>query len=382
MAFNFTRAAFLDARSGRPVRHHREQPRQRALLAAAPAADRDPPRRHVARLPDPRHHPRPLGHRRLRGEHRTLAGDLRRPGDRARAEGGARHACASAGASSTRFRPTCASSPTPKCDACRRRRARSSARRRCAGRRRLTLSALGVSDFARFDRAEGLRLRRRRSRRASAAASALELRGRYGIDDEQGKGSGALAWRSPRWGVRLFGQRDFRDAGDVQERSRLINSIAAQEFGSDDTDPYGVQAVGLGLEAVGVKGFDFQLDGSLERQRPLAVRATPATRTLRADPPGHATARAAPLAHRRASHRTERPRHRAALATASCGRPASPPTMPRSRCRRAPSAGRSRRSPSSGRSSRGGLVLVTAGGAVGANGADSARRSGSTSAAR
>jgi hypothetical protein len=77
--------------------------------------------------------------------------------------------------------------------------------------------------------------------------------------------------------VRLFGERDFRDAGDVEERSRLVNSIAAQEFGSDATDPYGVQAVGIGLEAVGVKGFRFQLDGSLERQRPLAVRATPAT---------------------------------------------------------------------------------------------------------
>ena len=78
--------------AGRPVRHHREQPRQRALLAAAPAADRDPPRRHLARLPHSRHHPRPLGHRRLRREHRPLTRDVQRSGDRARAESPARHA--------------------------------------------------------------------------------------------------------------------------------------------------------------------------------------------------------------------------------------------------------------------------------------------------
>jgi hypothetical protein len=71
--------------------------------------------------------------------------------------------------------------------------------------------------------------------------------------------------------------RDFRDAGDVQERSRLVNSFAAQEFGSDDTDPYGVQGGGVGFDALGLAGFRLHLDASLERQRPLDVRATPAT---------------------------------------------------------------------------------------------------------
>ena len=141
----------------------------------------------------------------------------------------------------------------------------------------LTLSALGLSDFARFDRAEGFAFGGGLASRFGRGYG-VELRGRYGIDDRLGKGSGALSWRSPRWGVRVFGRSDYRDAGDIQERSRLVNSIAAQEFGSDYTDPYGVQAVGLGLEAIGVKGFRLQLDGSLERQRPLAVRATPAHR--------------------------------------------------------------------------------------------------------
>src|SRR5688572_19275865 len=126
----------------------------------------------------------------------------------------------------------------------------------------LTLSALGLSDFVRFDRAEGFAVGGGLASRFGRGYG-LDVRGRYGMDDREGKGSGALSWRSPRWGVRIFGLRDFRDAGDVQERSRLINSIAAQEFGSDFTDPYGVQAVGLGLEAIGVKGFRLQLDGSL-----------------------------------------------------------------------------------------------------------------------
>jgi hypothetical protein len=140
----------------------------------------------------------------------------------------------------------------------------------------VTLSALGASDFARFDRAEGFAVGAGFASRFGRGVG-LELRGRYGVDDRQGKGSATLSWRSPRWGLRLFAQRDFRDAGDVRERSRLVSSIAAQEFGSDVTDPYGVQAAGVGFDALGLAGFRLHLDASLERQRPLALRATPAS---------------------------------------------------------------------------------------------------------
>jgi hypothetical protein len=230
----------------------------------------------------------------------------------------------------------------------------------------VTLSALGVSDFARFDRAEGLAVGGGIASRFGRGFG-LELRGRYGIDDREGKGSGAVSWRSPRWGARLFGQRDFRDAGDVQERSRLVNSIAAQEFGSDATDPYGVQAVGLGLEAVGVKGFRLELDGSLERQRPLAVRARPATgRFMPALP-------ATPLRAVRVSLTAERPTALSVLgtelrlrgelrATRISTDDASFP-VPTSTVGRAFASLSIERPYESGR-----LVLVTAGGAVGASG--------------
>jgi hypothetical protein len=140
----------------------------------------------------------------------------------------------------------------------------------------LTLSAVGASDFARVDRAEGLAIGGGLASRVGRGFG-VTVRARYGIDDRQAKGTGTLSWRSPGWGVRLFGMRDFRDAGDVQERSRLVNSIAAQEFGSDATDPYRVQGGGLGLDALGVAGFNLHLDASLERQHRLDLRATPAS---------------------------------------------------------------------------------------------------------
>ena len=230
----------------------------------------------------------------------------------------------------------------------------------------VTLSALGVSDFARFDRAEGFAVGGGIASRFGGGYG-LELRGRYGFDDREGKGSGALSWRSPRWGVRVFGQRDFRDASDLQERSRLVNSIAAQEFGSDATDPYGVQAVGVGLEAVGVKGFRLELDGSLERQRPLAVRATPATGTFTPILP------ATPLRALRASLTAERPtalsvlgtelRLRAELRATRISTDDAAFQVPTSTVGRAFASVSIERPFESGR-----LVLLTAGGAVGSTG--------------
>ena len=230
----------------------------------------------------------------------------------------------------------------------------------------VTLSALGVSDFARFDRAEGLGVGGGIASRFGGGYG-LELRGRYGIDDREGKGSGAVSWRSPRWGVRLFGQRDFRDASDIQERSRLVNSIAAQEFGDDATDPYGVQAVGIGLEALDVKGVRFQLDGSLERQRPLAVRATPATGRFEPILP------ATPLRALRASLTIERPTALSVLGTelrlsgelraTRISTDDAAFQVPTSTVGRAFASLSIERPFQSGR-----LVLFTAGGAVGANG--------------
>jgi hypothetical protein len=139
----------------------------------------------------------------------------------------------------------------------------------------LMLSALGATDFVRFDRAEGLAFGGGFASRFGGGVDA-RVRARYGIDDRTMKGSATLEWQSPRFGARVFGLRDFRDAGDIQERSGVVNSLAAQEFGADASDPYGVQGIGVGLDARDLGGARLRLDGTLERQRPLDIRATPA----------------------------------------------------------------------------------------------------------
>ena len=105
------------------------------------------------------------------------------------------------------------------------------------------LAARGISDLARVNRVEGLAL-------GGAAAAhlghglTLSAAGRYGLDDRRAKGRGTIAWRRASGsGFDLAAQDDFREAGDVAEVSLARNSIAAQEFGSDWTDPYGVRAV-------------------------------------------------------------------------------------------------------------------------------------------
>lgn len=139
----------------------------------------------------------------------------------------------------------------------------------------LMLSAGDASDFVRFDRAEGLAVGGGAATRFGRGWD-ISARLRYGVDDRAVKGGATFEWQSPRYGARVFAERDFRDAGDVQERSGAVNSIAAQEFASDFTDPYGVQAVGVGFDARGVLGLRWRADASLERQRALDLRAVPA----------------------------------------------------------------------------------------------------------
>jgi hypothetical protein len=59
-----------------------------------------------------------------------------------------------------------------------------------------------------------------------------------------------------------------------------VNSLAAQEFASDCTDPYLVRAAGLRAEATSLLGFDATVSGAIEWRSPVAVRATPVTGTF------------------------------------------------------------------------------------------------------
>jgi hypothetical protein len=144
----------------------------------------------------------------------------------------------------------------------------------------VTLSARNISDFARFDRVEGLAVGDGLAKQFGGGISA-NVRARYGLDDHQAKGAAAIVVARPSGSAfRVFASRDFRDVGDVPERSTIINSLAAQEFGSDDSDPYLARAVGASGDYVAANGIRSRLTASYEWQSPLHVHAGPVSGTF------------------------------------------------------------------------------------------------------
>ena len=142
---------------------------------------------------------------------------------------------------------------------------------------RASVAARGLSDLVRVDRVEGLALGGALARRWGHGIS-TSVGGRYGVDDKRAKGHGSLAWQTASGsGLALFAADDWRDAGDEPEVSLARNSIAAQEFGSDYTDPYHVRAVGLRATRALSSGVVLRAEGSVEDQGALALHAAPAS---------------------------------------------------------------------------------------------------------
>lgn len=145
-----------------------------------------------------------------------------------------------------------------------------------------SLSARRISDFMRFNRVEGLALGAGGTLRAGAHA-VVTVAGRYGIDDHRLKGRAQLALNAEALPpIRLVAEHDFRDAGDLQERSLLVNSLAAQEFGSDFTQPYSVTSLRLESDLGRAAGGDWRATVGFERHEPLTVNAAPASGTFSA----------------------------------------------------------------------------------------------------
>lgn len=141
--------------------------------------------------------------------------------------------------------------------------------------RQMSLSTRRISDVVRVNRVEGLAVGAGLARRLGGGFG-LEAYGRWGFSDEEAKGRVALRYeRAGGLAVRLFALRDHHDAGDVQEVSLIRNSFAAQEFGSDWTDPYEVTGVGIEL-GLGAPGrLRWRLELAAEEQEALAVNASP-----------------------------------------------------------------------------------------------------------
>ena len=140
-----------------------------------------------------------------------------------------------------------------------------------------TLSANGMSDLIRVNRVEGLALGVGARVRPSAAVS-VAVRARYGFSDTDLK-DGVTFDVIPRRGLQLqlFASRDFRDAIDESETSLARNSLAAQEFGADYTNPYRVQQAGAALLLGVPGGVQWRFEVGAEGHEALSVHASPAT---------------------------------------------------------------------------------------------------------
>jgi hypothetical protein len=138
------------------------------------------------------------------------------------------------------------------------------------------LSAHHISDFARFNRVEGLALGTGFLQRVGGGFD-VAASGRYGFSDKELKGRGAIEYRTGAGSsLILAGEREYRDVSDDEETSLVENSIAAQEFGSDYIDTYDARGVSLSWELARM-GWRPSLSVTYDRHSPLSVHARPAT---------------------------------------------------------------------------------------------------------
>jgi hypothetical protein len=145
--------------------------------------------------------------------------------------------------------------------------------------RSFALSARHISDLVRFNRVEGLAIGTGLLQRLGAGL-AVAASGRYGFSDREWKGRGALEFRTGAGSsLTLAAERQYRDVSEEPEVSLVKNSLAAQEFGSDYTDPYDARAVSL-TGTLGGMNWRPSVEMSYEQHYPLEVHARPANGTF------------------------------------------------------------------------------------------------------
>jgi len=136
-----------------------------------------------------------------------------------------------------------------------------------------TVTGRGISDLARFNRAEGLAVGAGFSHRNRLAQ--LAVRGRYGFADGQAKGFIGIGpvpayGRTPTW--QLFAERDYRDLG-FAERAGVTNSLGALLFGSDYSTQVDTRALGVLWRRTPTSVFRWRL--AYEADAPVAVQGRP-----------------------------------------------------------------------------------------------------------
>lgn len=137
---------------------------------------------------------------------------------------------------------------------------------------RASVSGRGVSDFLRYNRAEGLALGIGGTHRANGIQ--VSARVRYGFSDRQLKGSlvaGMASAFNRMPNAQLFIEREYRDVSS-RERAGVTNSLAAGVLGSDYTMLVDTRSAGLLWRHSPDSRFRWRL--AFEEDRPTSVNAT------------------------------------------------------------------------------------------------------------
>jgi hypothetical protein len=141
------------------------------------------------------------------------------------------------------------------------------------GLRRAQFGGSSVSDFARFDRVEGLHLGIGTTFRSGNDADVLRLRGGTATATTLVTGGADLSIRRGAWTWRLDAARAVRDLGDEPVISGAVNSLLAQEAGTDYGDYY-LATGGEGGAALALGGrTTFSVGARWEHIDSLAVHA-------------------------------------------------------------------------------------------------------------
>lgn len=139
------------------------------------------------------------------------------------------------------------------------------------------ISGRRISDFIHANRVEGIALGAGVSQ-GLGNGFALHVGTTYGTSDHEWKPHGGLSFVRPSGaGIDFMAYRELREAGDVAERSGVINSFAAQNFGSDYSDLYRVRGSAITWRSSALAPIQGRLQLAWEREDSTAVHATPAS---------------------------------------------------------------------------------------------------------
>jgi len=141
------------------------------------------------------------------------------------------------------------------------------------GLRRAQLGGASLSDFAHYNRVEGLALGIGATVRGGNDATRLRVKAGAATATTLFTGGAEIAARHGAWTWRLAAERAVRDLGDVPVVSGVVNSLSAQETGNDFGD-YFLATGGEGGAALALGGRTAaELDAGWERIGSLATRA-------------------------------------------------------------------------------------------------------------